>query len=682
MTYPGPSLALSAAELLLATLGFVALGELVRRGIAQFSSWARTLRPIERIVVDLYLGGAILFGIAALPLGLFRSYTPGVLLAGGVAVLCVVLVRSRVANRRSADWRTFLDDFQSAPVLIALAAALLLGLIELSTASTAPAGNTFDSSLLTFYIARLEAAHSIPLSFAPSTQFAVVYPQGTTVWLASIQSMFGLPPARTSLLATPLFLGMAPLGAYTVGDRLIGRPAAGATFAVVFAFIGSWTRVLVSGSNDFVLAFPLVLILIAIIGEWAKEGAPSWGNALFFGGLTGVAVTLNPAGPIWVFLTLAGVLLLKWNVRSFPAKLALSRFVGSLALGTAFAAQSLSEEVTGLGGLFHPGIPTGAVAAGAPASGLSVAQFVGLSDPFLFRATSVWLSPWAPLRDELAVLIVIGVLLLVLSSVRDELTELCQFARVALAGVAAGIGLLGAGVLAHAESSGLGRLIALTSLTETSILLFAIYTMVAAVPVYVLIDFAARGLASRWNRLTRMVSIRSGRYHRSHPTRVDLAAVALLAAGLLVVPGVAWTADGLSGYESGLYRAYGNLTAGDFALLSWAGAHLPYRARVLVAPGSAAEFLPGYVPSIIVLFPMVDGLLVNASYGVLVRELQNGTLDAAGSSALSSLSVEYIAITGQNTELDRPFSPDPFLGSRAFSLLFSQGDAYLFERTS
>ena len=151
---------------------------------------------------------------------------------------------------------------------------------------------------------------------------------------------------------------------------------------------------------------------------------------------------------------------------------------------------------------------------------------------------------------------------------------------------------------------------------------------------------------------------------------------------MIVVPGVALTPTELPPVLSELYHDFGNVSAADFALLSYAGAHLPAGARVLIAPGSAAGFLPGYAPDLVLVYPLVPGWeWLNSSYRVVVSQLTNATLNATGVAALASLDVGYIIVTGNNTVLWPPFSPAPLLAEPgAFPLVWSEGDAYLFER--
>jgi len=144
---------------------------------------------------------------------------------------------------------------------------------------------------------------------------------------------------------------------------------------------------------------------------------------------------------------------------------------------------------------------------------------------------------------------------------------------------------------------------------------------------------------------------------------------------------VAFTPTQLPGPLTTLYSDFGNVTEADFALLAYMGSHLPAGARLLVAPGSAAEFVPAYDANVVLLYPMVPGWgEANASYALVVRELTNGTLNESGLSALEILRVGFVAVTGASTTLWPPFAPGPFLNnSYAFPELFHEGDAYLFQ---
>ena len=62
----------------------------------------------------------------------------------------------------------------------------------------------------------------------------------------------------------------------------------------------------------------------------------------------------------------------------------------------------------------------------------------------------------------------------------------------------------------------------------------------------------------------------------------------------------------------------------------------------------------------------------------MVAELDNGTLDASGETALRVLAVGYIVVTQVNTVLWPAFSATPLLDSSRASLVYHDGDAYVF----
>jgi hypothetical protein len=675
VTFPGPSGAAWAIALPVWALSIALVGELLRGGVARLiPSWAGP-DPIERGLLDLYLGGAALYLVAALPLGVF-----GLAVVAGLPLVASVLLFVRVLAARRAgrgpSIGPILAPFGRPWVLVAAGSAAALYVIELVPALSVGAGNTYDSSLLTTYVALLLHHGTIPLSFRPYENAAILYPQATTVWLASAQLTFGLPPARSSLLVTPLFLALEPLAGYALGRRLLGRESAGAAFALAFAWLGPGTRAWVGGSNDFVLAAPLVLLLAAQLGTWGGTSPPRWGDAVGFGLLVGYSAALNPVGAEWLMpaVLVAGALahpgygaaLGRWLVRWGSALV--SSLVGIVP--------SLYLLVLGWNSPgFVPGAPP--ASAGAP-SGISLPQFFGSVDPFLFRSGDVELSPVPLLRAELAVLLILGIAALILAERSSEWDRrVAPLRRWALATGGVVVALLALLTAAGAPGSPVRAVSYVTNGSELSASLFVVFGVVAAIPLY----WAFERLASS------PPEEEGGAEHRTAPTpgrtlRAGHLLVPLAVALVVIVPGVVFTPTQLGPVLSELYGDFGHVTPDDFALLAYAGSNLPAGSRVLVAPGSAAEFLPGYASSIVLLYPMEPGLpYVNASYGLIVRELTNGTLDGRGNASLQALGVQYIAVTGTNTVLWPPFSPAPLLlYPGTYTVEFHAGDAYLFAR--
>ena len=220
----------------------------------------------------------------------------------------------------------------------------------------------------------------------------------------------------------------------------------------------------------------------------------------------------------------------------------------------------------------------------------------------------------------------------------------------------------------------------MTSAAELSILLFVLYAGIAALP----LAHALEPLLPP-ERRSLAFAAPAVRSLRARPVRATAPApsvravgVPIVIAAIILVPGLTVTVTALPPYLGDLYGSFGNVTEADFALLSWAADHLPSAPRVLVAPGSAAQFLPGYRPDAALVYP-VGPLDRNDSYRTVVAELDRGQLDPAGLAAMGALGVGYVAVTQNISALWAPFDPAPLLAAPAeFPVLFHEADAYLF----
>ncbi len=524
--------------------------------------------------------------------------------------------------------------------------------------------------MFTFYTARLIDGHQLAYSFLPSASVGILYPQGTTAWLGAGQLLLGLPGARTTLLLTPLFFALAPIGGFVLGRRLLGGDLGGVAFALVLATMASWTRVFVGGSNDFVFAFPLVLWLAGQAVGWMRV-LPTPADAVGFGLMLGYSAALNPVGAEWLAPALVIMGLVAAPRWAGSAGRWLTRW--GMAMITALVPLLPTWYVL-TWGLSTSGLVRGTNSMALPSSALNSARFVGYVDPFLFGSNNVWLSPLPALRAELALLLLAGLALLFLAGRAALGNRLRPVAAFLFAGVAATVGLL---VLEWAGAGGgpLGSLAKVVSESEASVWLFTLYALIAALPLVVVLEWAVRANAPTPPRSSVQRPIQWSLDRRS----VGRAgALPLVIALVMVVPGAVLTPTQLAPVLSTLYTDFGNVSATDLDVLSFAAAHLPSGARVLVAPGSAGEFLPAYDPSAVLLYPMLPGWTqLNQSYTLVVSELTNATLSVAGLDALDALDVQYVIVTEVNTILWPAFSAAPLIAD-GFTTLFTQGGAYLF----
>lgn len=675
MALPGPSGGILLAELLLFGAGVAVVGEGVRLVATRWVASWRALEALERILLDLFLGGAAIYLVAAVPLGLFVVPTlVALLVAAGIGI-----AYHRIARRPSdrSTLRSWVRPLVRPAALLTLVAALGVLIGEVVLASPVGTGNTFDSSLLTLYTARLIDTHEIALSFRPYATTAILYPQGTTAWMGAAQLLLGLPPARTSLLLTPLFFALAPVGGFVFARRWFGSDRAGLAVALMLALVATWTRGLVAGSNDFVVAFPLVLLVAGQSSEWLRR-TPSWAEALAFGGLVGYSAALNPVGAEWLLpALLLAALFSNPRCAGTPGRWLL-RWTASLAVALVVLSPTW-YVLAGAEGPWRLASGSGITTPG-PSPGVGEARFVGFVDPYLFRPSDVWLSPVPALRLELAILLTVGLALLLLAGRSPLARFTAGFRTFFLSGAVVLFALLGLDLVA---STGFGPAVAVSQLTssvELSIWLFTLYALVAAVPLILAFEWLAVRLrpvvgppaAPATPALSRRADPRSS-------VAATLGPIALVL--VIVLPGAAFSVTQLPQPLAQLYSDFGNVSTADFALLEFLGSSLPSGSRLLVAPGSAAEFAPAYAPNVTMLYPMVPGWpQANASYNVVVSELTNGTLSASGYTALESLGVQFIAVTGASTTLWPPFLPGPLLAApTAFPLQFHEGDAYLFE---
>ena len=679
MSVPGPPGDLWAGTLLLWAVSASVVGEAVRGTAARWVPLWRSPEPLERFLLDFYLGGATLYLVAALELG---AFVRPVVFALPLAAGSVVVYRAGAARRdpaRCAEARGTLQSLADRWLWVALLSGVALYVVELAAALPIGTGNTYDASLLTTYVTLLIQHGSLPISFQPYGAPAILYPQGTTVWLAWAQLDFGLPAARTSLLVTPLFLGLAPLAGFVLGRRLVGGSRAGAALALSLAWLGPSTRALVGGSNDFVFALPLVLLLAAQGTTWARAPLGRWGDAIGYGLLLGYSAALNVTGVEWLLPALLLLGALGRPTLGGSARAWLARWGAAAAVTLLAGLPSLYVLVQAR---LRPSLLAGALS--APSSvrvGIDLAQLVGSVDPFLFRAGDVELSPIPLLRLELAILLVLGAAgLLYLAIERPDRNPWTPFSRWAVSAASVLVLWLGIEVVAGLPGSPIRPIAFVSSAPELSLWLFTVFGLVAAVPLGVALERAAAAGADEGSRPASPRSFRGGWLWARFP--------AIAFSVVVVVPAVVLTPVSLGPVLTSTYQDFGNVSAADFQLFDYAAAHFAPGVRVLVAPGSGAEFLPGYAPGIVLLYPMAPGLARgNVSYGVVVQELSNGTLDARGLRALANLSVDRVVVTGNNTVLWPAFWAAPLVsasanGTRTFPVLWHQDDAWVFNATA
>jgi hypothetical protein len=659
------NLAVLVLELILYVVIFLPVGDLILEGAARVLKHPLRLSVPERALAAFYTGGGGLYLLAYVPGGLFRPLVVGAIL--GVAGLLWCVLRARTA----AAWgQGFLRNpanhlrrrWALTTVLLVSFGLLVFEAIVLG-GRVAP--NTFDGGMQTLFVALLLHNHVAATTLQPFAAMGVTYPQGTTVALAASSILFGWSPMTTPVYLTPLYAPLFLLAAYlwtlrTGKDSPAQAERLGVLVVLFLALVETWPRFLVGGSYDFLFALPLMFLLLGI-SETALP-ARRWQDAV----LLGVGLGLTASYSVVAAQVLFGLMLvlsLRGPWKAAGNLLGRIRTLGILGgLGLLFVLPSLEGMVEWWSYPGHVLTPLGGSQVPTTATHSSLPSLLPtLLDPFLFRSTDVWLSPFPVLKIVLAVLLVAGALCLVFvaldlwPTLRRELPR--RFVVQTLAGVLVTVLLI-------LSLAGIAAALSLdflpTNVSEVSILLFLFYGMVIVILPLLALEHLPR---ERKKKLTKG-ALGIG--------------IAVLILAVPLGAGVVITGVSAPTYIGALTSNLSNVSPGDLNALEWSATHLRSCSTVFAAPGSAAEFLPSYV-EVHLDFPMIPAPR-NASYSTAMALLVNGSLTPTVVNDLRALNVTEVFVTGQTNVLWKPLLPAPLLADTGnFTLLFHQEDAYIFQ---
>lgn len=673
--------------LVLLFLVMLPLGTLLIRCGERFLGRTVRLSIPERALLAFYASGGLLFVIASIPVPIFGLPLIGTLLAAGAVGYLWIGIKEQWAGLNPVL------RFMTTPTGLLLAGGTLgLLILEVVPTSAIPFPNTYDGSVTALWMNLTLANHTLPWTLQPYASWGVVYPLGTTVWMTIPVILFGWTIVSIPLFLLPLFLAFSIPSAYCWGSRLGGFPsrggdALGLLFALFFGLVVSWPRFLVGGSYDFAFVLPLLLLVIGWIRPFiAGEPAP-WRDVVCFGLVIGVMSTLSLGASEPVLLLILGSLVAfgSFSLRHLGAWLLRLGAIVGLSVGfliRSFIGFALWFSYPGHV-LTQAGNPPYAAFASPYAFSASVLLGNEL-DPFIEWKRK--LSPFPVLALELQILLVLGLVLLVF----------CVFKRLeghvpwglprdlaATIALQTAVALLWTGFLVFAAVPGspLSAVMAVSSLAEASVILFIFLQVIAVLPLAWAGSLLSEKLPGFAPALERPVMPRSyGLALEENPTyrtpRSLRRGVCIAVALVLLVPigtGAFVTVTQVPGLLQDATLSTTNVTASDVQAMKWVGNNLPSCSRVLVAPGSAAQFLPEYA-HVRVVFPM-NPQPANLSYTIIVSDLTQGLYGNASRDIMIELDVNEVFVTGPSTSEFPPFQLTPLLNSPDFRELYQAGDA-------
>ena len=661
---------------MLLVLVLLPTGLVLLRGIEWLLRHRFSFTTPERLLLGFYTAGAFVYVIASVPIAVYGATLLWVLFGAGAAAYVILAVVERGKGLRAVR------AFALTPAGIGLAAGTLgLLVFEVLPVWNHPFPNAWDGSVTALWMNLTLQQGTLPTNLQPYAAAPVVYPLATTVWMTLPVLTLGWPLVQAPVLLPPLFLSLTVPAAYAWGTRW-AQPSSGEgasvglLFGGFFGLVASWPRFYTGGSYDFAFALPLFLVSLGWLPELVRTERVPKNRWVALGLLAGVLTSISlAAGEAFVVVLVALAIAEHWNDR--PRLMTwLGRATMVVGFDAAFSLRSIISWAASHGPAYTTSSTYGS---------LDLRLVEGELDPWV--PWKYKMSPFPGLSLELQILLVLG-LFLAVGAARNGLGGRVPpaFQRMAtqlLVGTAA-MFLMTALLLPVALPGPLSQgLRNVTNLDQTSVLLFIFLAGLSLFP----LTLALQRLTGRRQPITldrgrgAEVAFVPHRWGGGRLQRVPLRrAMSIAAVLVLVVPlgSGAWfsVVQGPSFITQNVGKT-SNVTAGDVAVMEWVGGHLPSCSSVLVAPGSAGQFLPEYA-TVSLVFPM-NPVPDSLPYQVAVSDLTSGMYAPATKMALESLSVTEVMVTGPTSVGFLPFSTTPLNGSGDFSLLTNSADASLYE---
>jgi hypothetical protein len=249
------------------------LGEPWRMLIRKFVGLFKSLDFLQILVVNVYLGGFLLFIIAIVPLHLFSATT-----LYAITILSGILVFSfhwrkikKAIQKLSSRTRFSFQNHHSIEIILVAFMFLFSLFIQTSPFNYLLFGSVRDTSIHSLFTQVLIENKQIPETEHPYSAAGIVYPQGHTPIIAFSTFILNYSPPQAVFYVTALFNALTILGAYFLGKTLSEKGYMGLSLAFVFAFVASWPKYITWGSNALVIGFPFYFVCLSFLIYLAKD---------------------------------------------------------------------------------------------------------------------------------------------------------------------------------------------------------------------------------------------------------------------------------------------------------------------------------------------------------------------------------------------------------------------------
>jgi hypothetical protein len=256
-------------QLLFFMFCFSALGEPWRIVLRKFVGLFKNLDVLQILILDVYLGGFLLYIIAIVPLHLFS--TTMLYATTLVSILIVFWLHWKKLRTATQNLRLSLKNFSfqnhySFELILVVVIFLFSLVIQTSSLSGLFFGSVRDTSVHSLFVQVLVENKQVPVTLQPYLSEGIIYPQGFTPMVAYSVLILNYLPPQAVFYITSLFNALTVLGVYFLGKTLSlsKKGYLGLSLALVFAFVASWPKYITWGSNAFVASFPLYFIFLSL----------------------------------------------------------------------------------------------------------------------------------------------------------------------------------------------------------------------------------------------------------------------------------------------------------------------------------------------------------------------------------------------------------------------------------
>lgn len=625
------------------------------------------LNFVQEFVVDVCLGGFILYILALVPLQLFNYSVLLALLIFSTLVSTYLIFKSRFTECKKPRFLISKSDLMDQ--ILALSFFLIVLFIQCKPLTDFMFGSIHDTSLHALFTQLIIENHGIPETHHPYMAAAIIFPQGAHPIFAFTTLITGMTPPLAVFHVTCLFNAMTVLAAYHFGKHFIKDKWGGISLALMFTFVSTWPFFITWGSNTFVLGFSCFFIA-ATFAKCAYS--PSELNVAhriillstvgFFAGYL-AAVHLS-------FFMVFGIL---WIVDVVIRSRGLSEISGqvsqvlfSLSMSIILILPFVMRFIW-----YYPlpghniGLPTdiqNSFAAELPmhAPRLTLPMLVSFLQD-IFNLVSV--SPHTLTRFVLiASSICVVVFVITRALKREKLLDLEQFAL----------------VMIFAEILAIFSIILIPEITQ-----FSEHSRLGFILFIPLMSLLAVFNLKLYRKLKAYVSKTKSLLPRGmHGKLRDILLVLLLFTplyGPFLYYRIAVDVQVLAGH----YNVYAITTQDDYDLMLWMRNNLSVDASILANPFEAGLFIPSVSQKKIV-YPF-SAYHFSHSYSQLSYLLSSGILNSTTFAYLDRQNITHLYVGARKSNVvsqklsDTKWDPYLFLGNPNFALVKRCGDAYLFK---